>query len=63
MKPVPYCPSMDGIPGIFPGTVTPIPEPDDEGTLVNHTPNEDQLRDVYDGSNAVRTLNRRMLKR
>ena len=58
-----YVPSMDGIPGLFPGNVTPVPDPDDEGTPVEHTPNKDNLRDVYDGSNAVRTLNRRMMQK
>jgi len=63
MKPLPYCPSMDGIPGLFPGTITPIPEPDDEGIPVENTPCQDTIRNVYGGSNTVKTLNRRMLKK
>ena len=62
MKPLPYCPAMDGLPGIFPGTMTVIIETDDE-TPVNHTPNEDNLREVDDGPDTDWTLSRRMLKR
>jgi hypothetical protein len=54
---------MDGIPGLFPGTITPIPEPDDEGIPVENTPCQDTIRNVYGGSNTVKTLNRRMLKK
>ena len=52
----------EGIPGLFPGTITPIPERDEEGTPIN-TPNESNLHDVSDGSNAIRTLNRRMMQK
>lgn len=63
MKPLPYCPIMDGIPGLMPGTITPVPEPDDEGIPMEDTPTQETIRNVYDGSNAVKTLNRRMMKR
>lgn len=63
MKHKTYCPIIDGIPGLFPGTVTPIPERDDEGIPVEPTPNKDNLRDVHDGSNAIKSLNRRMMQK
>ena len=62
MEPRTYCPVIDGIPGLFPGTITPIPERDEEGTPIN-TPNESNPHDVSDGSNAIRTLNRRMMQK
>ena len=62
MKKEVYVPSMDGIPGIIPGTVIPIPEPV-EIDYAGYVPVKEDLQSVYDGSNAVKTLNRRMMQK
>ena len=57
-----YSTVMDGIPGIMPGNVIPIPEPMEVGSA-EYMPVKMNLPNDYEGSNAVKTLNRRMMQK
>ena len=62
MKPKTYCPVIDGIPGLFSGSPS-VVIINDEDIPVYPTPKKDSLHNVYDGSNSVKSLNRRMMKK
>ena len=62
MKKKVYSTVMDGIPGIMPGNVTPIPEPMEVGSA-GYIPVKMDLPNGYEGSNAVKSLNRRMMQK
>ena len=52
MEPKTYCPSIDGIPGLFSGTPS-VVESDDEDTTVESSRNESDLPDVHDGDDTI----------
>ena len=56
-----HVPSMDGIPGIMPGTNFILPEPVEVGPALPNTPDVDEMQVKESGSKAVKNLNRRMM--
>ena len=56
----PHVPSLDGIPGIMPGTNFILPEPAEVGPAQPDVPDDGQITKAT-GSKAVKNLNRRMM--
>ena len=56
-----HVPSLDGIPGIMPGTRFILPEPAEVGSALPNVPSTDGMQAKTTGSKAVKNLNRRMM--
>ena len=56
-----HVPSVDGIPGIMPGTRFILPEPVEVGPALPNTPDVNGIQTKESGSKAVKNLNRRMM--
>ncbi len=56
-----HVPSLDGIPGIMPGTNFTLPEPVEVGPALPNTPDVNEMQAKGSGSKAVKNLNRRIM--